>query len=188
MRWWASLSYRSASSAMRHRSAPSRGRRPSADHRQGRQRRGWAGRPSPRQERRCPPWLKTGRGRRPGRDVRCVLYRAQMPVLRSLQERVTKSLVEQRAAVSLASRLPTTTNRQQRMGRPWVEGQAAAGASQVPTVPGHTPALTAARRACAWPPYPPQCSVASWPGWYGPRVPARPGGSPRPGTLCARRG
>ena len=87
MRWWASQSYRSASSAMRHRSAPSRGRRPSADHRKGRQSRGWAGRPSPRQERLCHPWLKTGRGRRPGRDVRCVLYRDQMPVWRFFQER-----------------------------------------------------------------------------------------------------
>ena len=32
--------------------------------------------------------------------------------------------------------------------------------------------LRAARRACAWPPYRPRCSVASWRGWYGPRAPA----------------
>jgi hypothetical protein len=47
------------------------------------------------------------------------------------------------------------------------------------------PRLRGARRACAWPPYRPQCSVASWPGWYGRRVPARPGDSPRPARLCA---
>jgi len=45
-----------------------------------------------------------------------------------------------------------------------------------------------ARRACAWPPYRPQCSIASWPDWYGPRAPARPGDSPQPGRLCAPRG
>ena len=53
----------------------------------------------------------------------------------------------------------------------------------------HTPRhqdVRAARRACAWPPCRLRCSVASWPGWYGPRVPARPGDSPRPGRLCAR--
>jgi hypothetical protein len=47
--------------------------------------------------------------------------------------------------------------------------------------------VTAAPPASAWPPCRPQYSVASWPGWYGPRVPARPGGSPRPERLCARR-
>ena len=41
--------------------------------------------------------------------------------------------------------------------------------------------FTGARRACAWPPYRPRWSVASWPGWYGPRAPARPADCPRPG-------
>ena len=46
--------------------------------------------------------------------------------------------------------------------------------------------ITGAQRACVLPPYRPRCSVVSWPGWYGPRVPARPADSPRPGRLCAQ--
>src|SRR5713101_4326206 len=56
------------------------------------------------------------------------------------------------------------------------------------TIAGHHRPLTAARPACAWLRCRLRCSVASWPGWYGRRVPARPGGFPRPATLCARRG
>ena len=117
MRWWASLSYRSASGAMRHRSAPSRGRRPSADQRKGRQSRGWAGRPSPRQERLYPPWLKTGRGRRPGRNVRCVLYQDQIPVLRFFQARLLHASTPLRAWHPLPFPEPTIQNRQVPRGR-----------------------------------------------------------------------
>jgi len=102
MRWWASRSYRSASGAMRHRSAPSRGRRPSADDAKGRQSRGWAGRPSPRQERLYHPWLKTGRGRRPSREVRCVPYRDQIPVLRRIQESQVDSSTSSRTVRPLS--------------------------------------------------------------------------------------
>ena len=53
----------------------------------------------------------------------------------------------------------------------------------------HTPRpqdFRATRRACAWPPCRPRCSVGSSPGWYAPRVPGRPGDCPRPARLCVR--
>jgi hypothetical protein len=56
-----------------------------------------------------------------------------------------------------------------------------------PHMPRHED-FRAAPRACAWPRYPPRCSVASWPGWYDRRAPARPADSPRPARLCARPG
>jgi hypothetical protein len=74
------------------------------------------------------------------------------------------------------SRMPRQTRRVWQEPHPWWAAP--------PGVPcGHR--LRGARRACAWPPYRPRCRVASWPGWYGPRVPARPGDSPRPATRGA---
>ena len=88
-----------------------------------------------------------------------------------------------RAPTGLLSRRPAPLPRPQRQERRVWQGHGRWCASPHGTPTSHR--LRAARRACAWPPYPPRYSVASWRGWYGRRAPARPGDCPRPATRGA---